>query len=53
MAEKKESEPLQLKNQDQEQYDITVAFATRLIEQSSDIPPDFAKVIDEEFWNLI
>jgi hypothetical protein len=38
---------------DRAKYQTIHDFASKLLQESNDIPPEFAKIIDEEFWNLV
>jgi hypothetical protein len=33
--------------------DVLIGFASKMATESKDLEPAFAKVIDEEFWNLL
>ena len=44
------SRPVQ---EDHVRYRAVTGFASRLLRETSDMPADFAKVIDDEFWNLV
>jgi|WetSurMetagenome_2_1015567.scaffolds.fasta_scaffold07745_9 hypothetical protein len=39
--------------EDEITYQSIENFASKLLNESTDIPPEFAKIIDEDFWNLI
>jgi hypothetical protein len=44
--------PLQ-KSQDEINYETISNFASKLVNDTSDIPPEFAKVLVNDFWNLV
>ena len=34
-------------------YQIIIKFAEKLLNESVDIPPEFSKAINDEFWNIL
>jgi hypothetical protein len=38
---------------DEEKAEIVIGFAATLVEQSEDIPPEYAQIAREYFWELI
>jgi CRISPR/Cas system-associated protein Csx1 len=42
-----------LKQSDLINYEIITRFASKILNESSDIPPEFSKILNEEFWNLL
>jgi|SRR3989338_9625440 len=38
---------------DHSKYQIITRFAEKILKESVDIPPEFSKAINDEFWNIL